>query len=440
MAMPQRTTDEGASPGVGNIIPFSCVTGNAKTVGAKVMTFRLSDYCRAFLAVVMDETFGNAGRHRRAGREEYTCQFRLAQWLDLLQRKARELGDERLHNGWRKPRILAIRDQLVEQQILTYVSGEPGTGTGTLAWNLTLDEWQTSGHGGVRSGAGNPQFGVPTYQDYLQKVKAVKMGADPALIFQDENTFQVETVDLSRLESLPADTPFKIGKPDSFEGVTAKASSKPLKRGTNKGSNNSDTSVSGGATATAAPSKAGKAKKPETKPTSSKGPKEPTDPAWPAVRQMGFDLLTDTYGKHGFHHGVEAGALVRLFRDYHIRSPDELRDVWESTLIDPRWEVERRLSMTIIGDIIAIYRRSPEGYRLGMRKKREKHERSNGNGNHRTNGHQPGHPENWKAAGKAGPDDGNRPPEDGSTDDPGADVEGTSPEELAKRYAGYDLF
>jgi hypothetical protein len=371
---PHRANDGGAHE---IVLPFSCVTGAAKLVEEKLIGFPMSARCRWFLGLLLLKTFGDAGYHRKLGEEESSCTFSLRAWSYALQQRVPTIQPKH---------VLYLRDQLVAHRIIWYEPGDPGSGTGRIGWNLDLDAWIPFGHGGARAGAGNPYLGTPAFTAYLHSLREMQSEGEPpdiiqdryALLLSDDNdvAFQVGNTPQSSWECPPASAAFKLGMPDPLEMAPEAPSSAPLIKVTEKKTTSADAHASDGAAAAVAPRPI-LSKKKALKGTTKTPPErqKPRDPAWDAVRQEGFRLLSATYGAHGYHHGVEAGALLHLFRQYHVRSPDELRAVWEATLLDPYWRQERQLSMTLLAQKISIYRQNPSSYRLTMLQKREQHDR-----------------------------------------------------------------
>jgi hypothetical protein len=79
-------------------------------------------------------TFGDAGRHRKRGHSELSCDFSLGQWAAAL-----ELD---------KSNVRQIRADLEACHILSFTPDPTEPGRGTLSWNTAFTEWQRYDHRG----------------------------------------------------------------------------------------------------------------------------------------------------------------------------------------------------------------------------------------------------------------------------------------------------
>ncbi len=110
--------------------PMSCSTRLSRTVLNTLRAkAKLGSRAWDFCSYLHDQTFGNAGWHRKKHRSELWCDFDLATWAAEL--------------NCNQSNVRRIRDDLVACQIIQFIpTGKPGDGTGRIGWNDRFDEWQ----------------------------------------------------------------------------------------------------------------------------------------------------------------------------------------------------------------------------------------------------------------------------------------------------------
>jgi len=124
--MPARKYPSG--PDDSGVLPFSCSTNVSNDVLEHLRRAKLGSAAMEFCLYMHRRTFGDAGYHRRRGRQETACAFDLAQWAD-------EMPND-------KSNVRRIRADLEACHIITFTEDETTPGRGIIAWNTTYTEWQ----------------------------------------------------------------------------------------------------------------------------------------------------------------------------------------------------------------------------------------------------------------------------------------------------------
>lgn len=179
--------------------------GFPNAVDRKLGRMHIPERCRQFLSVVRPRSFGAKGFQERDGRDDpgLSCRFVLRQFVVDL--------------DWRPKDVLYVRDQLVALRIICFASDGPGTGTGRLYWNTNLDEWESSGWGGRRANAGNPQWKASGHNQLDRASEHSQLDRD---FIQDGNDPH------SRWERAP----IKLGMDARSEPAPAIAASAPVRK------------------------------------------------------------------------------------------------------------------------------------------------------------------------------------------------------------------
>lgn len=123
----ERREGYGADGAAGNVVPLSCSTRLSNDVLEHIRRAKLGAAALEFCLYMHRKTFGDAGYHRKQGREETGCAFDLAQW-------AAEIPSDRSN-------VRRVRDQLAACGILTFEADPDAPGCGTVAWNVRFEEW-----------------------------------------------------------------------------------------------------------------------------------------------------------------------------------------------------------------------------------------------------------------------------------------------------------
>src|SRR6185312_3153134 len=193
---------------------ISVITGDAFAAVQKVGQMGYPKRMTHFLLdALLKETFKNSGWHRKHGRPQHVCTFRLTTWAVTL--------------GWEKPTVIQVRNRLVEAGVITFEPDPDIPGDGVIAWNIAFNEWQPIGlRGGKRTGAGNPYFSSPEYQAYITRLKAEKT-------YQSSNgDYQSSNDSLSKEKRKPAKTPIKVVTVVSSDASVGQAAPDPLRKDT----------------------------------------------------------------------------------------------------------------------------------------------------------------------------------------------------------------
>ena len=109
-------------------LPFSCSTNLANEVTDQLRRAKLGSRALEFCLYLHRQTFGNAGWHRKLGREEWWCAFDLATWASAL--------------ACNKSNLRRIRADLEACQIIRFAPDPVHPGQGQIGWNLAFAEWQ----------------------------------------------------------------------------------------------------------------------------------------------------------------------------------------------------------------------------------------------------------------------------------------------------------
>src|SRR5262245_36982745 len=116
-----------ASP-PGSMTPLHCSTGYSNDVMDHLRQAKLGSRALEFCLFLQRQTFGNAGWHRKQGRQEWWCSFDLAAWATAL--------------ACAKSNVLRIRAALEACQIIRFEPDPAAPGQGRIGWNLTFTDWQ----------------------------------------------------------------------------------------------------------------------------------------------------------------------------------------------------------------------------------------------------------------------------------------------------------
>jgi hypothetical protein len=108
--------------------PCSCSTNLSNVVIERLRQAKLGSRAMEVCLYLHRQTFDNAGRHRKQGREEWWCSFDLARWSRVL--------------ACEKSNLLRIRQALVDCQIISFDPDELHPGEGRIGWNLEVEDWQ----------------------------------------------------------------------------------------------------------------------------------------------------------------------------------------------------------------------------------------------------------------------------------------------------------
>ena len=108
--------------------PFSCSTNLANEVTDQLRRAKLGSRALEFCLYLHRQTFGNAGWHRKLGREEWWCAFDLATWSVAL--------------ACNKSNVRRIRADLEACQIIRFEPDPSHPGQRRMGWNLAFAEWQ----------------------------------------------------------------------------------------------------------------------------------------------------------------------------------------------------------------------------------------------------------------------------------------------------------
>ena len=109
-------------------LPFSCSTHLANDVTDHLRRAKLGSRALEFCLYLHRQTFGNAGWHRKLGREEWWCAFDLATWAVAL--------------ACNKSNLRRIRADLEACQIICFEPDPSQPGQGRIGWNLAFEAWQ----------------------------------------------------------------------------------------------------------------------------------------------------------------------------------------------------------------------------------------------------------------------------------------------------------
>ncbi|HLV99403.1 MAG TPA: hypothetical protein VKT82_12080 [Ktedonobacterales bacterium] len=108
-------------------VPFSCSTNLANDVTEQLRQAKLGSRALEVCLYLYRQTFGNAGWHRKQGREEWWCTFDLAAWAEAL--------------ACNKSNLRRIRTELEACHIICFEPDAAHPGQGRLGWNLAFREW-----------------------------------------------------------------------------------------------------------------------------------------------------------------------------------------------------------------------------------------------------------------------------------------------------------
>jgi hypothetical protein len=100
----------------------------ANEVTDQLRRAKLGSRALEFCLYLHRQTFGNAGWHRKLGREEWWCAFDLATWAVAL--------------ACNKSNLRRIRADLEACQIIRFEPDPTHPGQGRMGWNLAFAEWQ----------------------------------------------------------------------------------------------------------------------------------------------------------------------------------------------------------------------------------------------------------------------------------------------------------
>jgi|GEM_PF-3415839 len=199
-------------------LPFGCVTGHAKAVEVSLAKAAISGRARQLLQLVHVRSFGDAGYHQ--SEPGLWCEFSLADW-------ARELGMQR-QNLWR------LREQLVEQRVISYQPSAADPARGIIRWNLNFSEWRVLDEEYRRSrytrrNAGKESTALPVAANGVRLVPAT----DPHE--GESNRLRLTGPRASnRLQNTPS-APIKVMTPACSETAATQGAADLLRKVTKKG-------------------------------------------------------------------------------------------------------------------------------------------------------------------------------------------------------------
>lgn len=142
----ERVHPPRAMPADEPVVPLHGVmTGLANLVNEHLTRLTIGPQATRFLRHLERQTFGNAGLHRRAGRQDpgLWCPYVHAQWAVAL-----ELSSSALTH---------LRTRLIEAGIIWYTPDPACRGEGAVGWNFDFAAWRPPLWGGARAGAGRPR-------------------------------------------------------------------------------------------------------------------------------------------------------------------------------------------------------------------------------------------------------------------------------------------
>ncbi|HKB49712.1 MAG TPA: hypothetical protein VKC57_18525, partial [Ktedonobacterales bacterium] len=121
------------------------MTGLANLVNEQLGRLTIGPRATRFLRHLERVTFGNAGWHRRAGRDDpgLWCPYDHAAWAETL--------------GLSSSALTHLRSRLVKAGIIWYTPGPDYRGQGALGWSFDFASWTSPQWGGARAGAGRPR-------------------------------------------------------------------------------------------------------------------------------------------------------------------------------------------------------------------------------------------------------------------------------------------
>ncbi len=125
------------------------MTGLANLVNEHLGRLTIGPQATRFLRHLERQTFGNAGWHRRAGRNDpgLWCPYDHAAWAETL--------------GLSSSALTHLRTRLMEAGIIWYTPDPEHRGHGALGWGFDFASWKPVQWGGARAGAGRPRTTPP---------------------------------------------------------------------------------------------------------------------------------------------------------------------------------------------------------------------------------------------------------------------------------------
>lgn len=364
----ERRTHYGASPDAERHEPRRrraehCITGHAQKITYALIRYghAFSERDLTFLAHLTAETFQKAGWLVESGGEPDRCRMTLHGWTKAL--------------GWRPSGVCNERARLVSLGVITWEPDVDAPGEGTLAWNLSLDDWLPlrADHRQARYARLGARAGVAgaIEQESITGLTAYPVDAPSGAEIAPQ-TRNDSTSNAQRSPATYSVKPITLAPPEAAQEAESPSKLKNLER--EEAFKNPDVAI-----ATAAPSADASVK---VNRSSSSRPRKITDPdkqqAWATEADYRAQLIKGIEELVGHKSTVkerEWKAAGWFYRDAP-NAPAPREDVlafYEAARRDPRWAT-RDPSLISLKDEYLVWLRNRDAFRESIEAKRRRTE------------------------------------------------------------------